>query len=412
MKFSLLLPTKNRLTYLRYAVESVRRQDHQDWEIVISDNCSEEDIAGWVAGLADPRIVYVRTQHPLCVTDNWNNAIARASGDWVLMLGDDDGLTPGHLARMAELIAAHGDPDLIFTNAWIYAYPGVIPGSPSGFLKRDASPIFAAAQPYILPPAEARRLVDEALRFRMAYPFNMQYSVVSRRLLEALRRKGEPYQSPYPDYYATNALFLLARRILVEPTPRVIIGVSPKSYGFYHFNDKEDEGLAFLDNAPAQRDAERLAAVLLPGTRGASSWLLAMEKLCANFSELGLRADHRRYRHMQMGTAYKRYHLAGTATRAQHAAHRARLTWTERWLRGLPLALALRLMRLGGRGRQQRLLLGLRRLLGHAHAGSLGTADTGAEATGCTDLVAVYEHLAALRHATLPAEAGPHRERP
>ena len=44
---SVLLPTKNRLTYLRYAVESVRRQDYPHWEIVISDNHSEEDILGY-----------------------------------------------------------------------------------------------------------------------------------------------------------------------------------------------------------------------------------------------------------------------------------------------------------------------------------------------------------------------------
>ena len=44
MKFSVLLPTRNRLEYLRYAVETVRRQDYADWEIIVSDNCSEDDI--------------------------------------------------------------------------------------------------------------------------------------------------------------------------------------------------------------------------------------------------------------------------------------------------------------------------------------------------------------------------------
>ena len=58
---SVLLPTRNRLEFLRYAIETVRRQDDGDWEIVVSDNDSEEDIAGHVAALGDDRIRYVRT---------------------------------------------------------------------------------------------------------------------------------------------------------------------------------------------------------------------------------------------------------------------------------------------------------------------------------------------------------------
>lgn len=55
MKFSVLLPTRNRLTFLRYAIESVRRQPETDWEIIVSDNASEEDIAGYVLGIGDAR---------------------------------------------------------------------------------------------------------------------------------------------------------------------------------------------------------------------------------------------------------------------------------------------------------------------------------------------------------------------
>jgi len=45
MKFSVLIPTHDRLDLLRYAVESVIRQDYDDWELAISDNDSKEDVA-------------------------------------------------------------------------------------------------------------------------------------------------------------------------------------------------------------------------------------------------------------------------------------------------------------------------------------------------------------------------------
>ena len=82
MLVSVLLPTHNRLEYLRYAVESVRRQDATDWEIVVSDDASEEDIAGFVDGLMDPRVRYVRTDRFVPVTDNWNNALRHSRGDY------------------------------------------------------------------------------------------------------------------------------------------------------------------------------------------------------------------------------------------------------------------------------------------------------------------------------------------
>ena len=74
MKFSVLLPTRNRLDLLYYAVETVRRQDYLDWEIIVSDNFSEEDIAGYIKSLDDSRIKYFRTGKFVPVTDNWNNA--------------------------------------------------------------------------------------------------------------------------------------------------------------------------------------------------------------------------------------------------------------------------------------------------------------------------------------------------
>ena len=385
--FSILLPTKNRLDLLRYAIETVRRQDYSTWEIVVSDNHSEEDIGGYVASLADPRIIHVRTERPLHVTDNWNNALDRCRGDYVIMLGDDDGLTKGYLSRMAGLIAEHGGPDLVFTSAYIYAYPGVIPGYPDGFLKRDASPIFAAPAPYVLDPARAASLAREALRLRMAYPFNMQYSLVGRALVEEMKRTGPFYRSPYPDYYATPALFLTAKRILVDPSPQVIIGVSPKSYGFYHFNDQEDAGAQFLDNSPSKEQAEQLRAVLLPGTRAASAWLVAAQCLKNRF---GLEVDYGRYRRMQMGNYFKRRYLKRTLGREEFAVMLASLSWRERWLSGTALAVALIAIRLFGEQRHQRLITLARLCTGNAHAGSLDLTRTDCTTT-CRTLLEVFE---------------------
>src|ERR1700742_1348266 len=105
MKFSVLLPTRNRLKYLKYAVSSVLRQDYDNWEIIISDNDSYENIAEYVASLNDARIKYFRTEKFVSVTDNWNNSMNLSTGDYVIMLGDDDILLKNYFSKMAELLS-------------------------------------------------------------------------------------------------------------------------------------------------------------------------------------------------------------------------------------------------------------------------------------------------------------------
>ena len=231
MKFSVLLPTRNRLEYLKLAVESVLRQDIADWQLVISDNCSEEDIAGYVSSLGDSRIVYRRTERVLPVTENWNRALAASEGRYIVMLGDDDALLGGYLRRMDELTREFDDPDVIYTKALLFTYPEVDPAHPAGFLMdHGCAEFFAGASaPFALDPARALELVRDAMSFRLRYDFNAQFALISRRLIDSLLPYGDFYQSAFPDYYSMNAAFLRARRIVIDPNPRVVIGVTPKS---------------------------------------------------------------------------------------------------------------------------------------------------------------------------------------
>jgi glycosyltransferase involved in cell wall biosynthesis len=169
MKISVLLPTRNRLQLLSYAVESVRRQADENWEVVISDNASEEDIAGYVESLDDERVRYLRTSHSLSVTENWNNALTAADGDYVIMLGDDDALLPGYFTAIRRLVADFSRPDVIYHSALLYAYPSVMPDAPDGYLKPYGyAPFFRGArEPFPLDGARARALVREAMNFRV-----------------------------------------------------------------------------------------------------------------------------------------------------------------------------------------------------------------------------------------------------
>lgn len=342
MKFSVLLPTRNRLDLLSYAIETVRRQDYADWEVIVSDNFSEEDIAGYVRALNDPRIKYYRTNKFIPVTDNWNNALEKSDGDYVIMLGDDDCLMQGYFSMLSKVIEERNAPDLLYTSAFLYAYPGVMPGHPNGFLRSySCSKMFRSAQePFWLEKSEAMKLAHQSINFKMRFDYNMQFSLVSRKLIHKLEKQGSFYQSPYPDYYASNVMMLKAERILVVPYPLVTIGISPKSFGFYYYNNSEDKGNEFLKNIPDPEMAARLQQVILPGTDMNTSWLLSMETLANNFMvESDTRVNYQRYRMLQICAVFAAVILDKNDTELVVKKLRSRMTALERVLFDLPLSI-------------------------------------------------------------------------
>ena len=300
MKFSILLPTRNRLDLLLLAINSVREQDYGDWEILVSDNASDADIAAETRKLGEPRIRTRRFDRLVPVTDNWNAALEMATGEYCIMLGDDDVLVPGGLAKARALIDEWGGPDALYAQAHQYAYPGVIPGHPRAFVQTGYNAFLEGKdRPFRLAPADARQLALAAMEFRILYGFNMQHFVFRGMLVDRLKAKGPFFQSPYPDYYAANAILLSARSLVATPEPVCMIGISPKSFGFYYANSKESEGVAFLNNIADADIAGRLEGQIVPGTNMNDSWLCAMETLKRNFPEAGARVAYARYRRLQ-----------------------------------------------------------------------------------------------------------------
>jgi hypothetical protein len=213
---------------------------------------------------------------------------------------------------------------VIYSKALLFTYPGVDPAHPEGFVMEHGCAEFfeGAVQPFELDHARAVDLVRGAMGFRLRYDFNAQFALVSRRLIESLAGYGDFYQSDFPDYYSMNAAFLRARRIVIEPHPRVVVGVTPKSYGYFHVNDMESAGRDFLDGASAAEAT---------GTNINVGWLSAVTALEQGVAgEEGLRVDHRRYRFVQAAYVYQRQR-AGLGSPAEVSALERELPLSERW---------------------------------------------------------------------------------
>ncbi len=357
MKISILLPTRDRLLLLRHAVDSVLRLDDEDWEVIVSDNESSEDVEGYVAGLGDERVIYTRTPRLLPVAENWENALRHSRGEYVVMLGDDDALLGDYFSRTRELVQRFDAPDVIYHGALVYAYPDVLPEAPEGYLRSESYAEFlrGATQPFVLEPDRARRLVRGSMNFSLRYGFNMQFATIKRSFIDAQSHDGPFFRSPFPDYYAMNLSFARARSIVVEPRPLVVIGVSPRSYGFFHNNAREAEGRQFLEGDGDDRDRRRL----LPGSNINDGWLGAMEDLSRELGDARLVPNYRRYRRLQIAYVYEGHRLRHTISPEQFAQLQRRISRRERLFYDAVFGALAALQRWLPAGRKQLVSVGL-----------------------------------------------------
>lgn len=85
------IPTYNRADgYLKKAVESAINQTYPNIEIIVSDNCSCDNTEMVVKAFDDPRIRYYKHEVNIGANNNFNFCLKQATGDYFLLLQDDD----------------------------------------------------------------------------------------------------------------------------------------------------------------------------------------------------------------------------------------------------------------------------------------------------------------------------------
>lgn len=118
MKFSITIPAY-KAKYLQEAIESVLAQTLSDFELIIVNDASPEDLDSIVEKFHDPRIRYFRNEKncgALRVVDNWNICLSKVQGVFVICMGDDDKLLPNCLETYNQLINKY--PDLDVYHGW------------------------------------------------------------------------------------------------------------------------------------------------------------------------------------------------------------------------------------------------------------------------------------------------------
>lgn len=114
MKFSFVMPSY-KVGYMKFAVESILQQSYGDFELIIINDASPDDIDSLVGLYHDPRIVYLKNEENIGGSDlvkNWNHCIRYAKGDYLILASDDDIYGGDFLLEINSLINQYGSVDL------------------------------------------------------------------------------------------------------------------------------------------------------------------------------------------------------------------------------------------------------------------------------------------------------------
>jgi GT2 family glycosyltransferase len=119
-RVSIITPVFNTpIAWLREAVESVRAQVYENWELVLSDDYSTDpELLAFLAELPrqDSRIIVTRASHHGGISGASNCGCEAASGDWIGLLDHDDLLEPDAVFQHVKLLQEHRDADLIYSD--------------------------------------------------------------------------------------------------------------------------------------------------------------------------------------------------------------------------------------------------------------------------------------------------------
>lgn len=112
---SVLMPSYNNIDYFSKAVESILNQSYTNFELIILDDCSEENLYSAIRLYDDKRIKYVRFNENRGSAACLNDGIRLAVGDYIAIMDADDISLKYRLERQVDFLNKNPNIDICGT---------------------------------------------------------------------------------------------------------------------------------------------------------------------------------------------------------------------------------------------------------------------------------------------------------
>lgn len=110
-KYSFVLPAY-KAHFFKEAIDSILAQTYTDFELIIVNDASPEDLDSIVKSYDDPRVRYYVNEQNIGGKDlvaQWNHCLEYAIGEYIILASDDDVYFPQYLEKMDALVRKYPD---------------------------------------------------------------------------------------------------------------------------------------------------------------------------------------------------------------------------------------------------------------------------------------------------------------
>lgn len=232
--FSIIIPTRNRADTLKYSIKSILNQEFEDYEIIICNNNSIDDTEEIVKNFANEKIIYMKSNIDLSMTDNFEFAYSKATGQYVTYIADNDGFIDGALSFMYNLIKLNNYPNIIRWEKNMYNWPSM------KSINKNLLYINIFKKFEII---ESNNMIKQVLNGKQTFQnLPMIYtSLIKRDLVEKLIKKtGRLFHSASPDISSGFSFALITDNYLSLSYGISCGSFSAKSNGYNCLNKKNN----------------------------------------------------------------------------------------------------------------------------------------------------------------------------
>jgi glycosyltransferase involved in cell wall biosynthesis len=227
---SIVIPTRNRFDYVKSAITSILDVYDPRIELVIQDNSDSEVLKFWIDNnIDDVRLKYNYSDLPLSFVGNFSEGVETSTGEYICIIGDDDGINPEIINATAWLKKENIDC-LSIKNIVNYVWPNS--GIPATVFTKitDGNLTISAFSGDIVkinPLFELELFVNDGcvnyLNFNLP---KLYHGIVRRECLQEVKNKlGVYFVGLSPDISISVSLACVVKNAAITDYPLTIPGV-------------------------------------------------------------------------------------------------------------------------------------------------------------------------------------------
>lgn len=231
---SIVIPTKNRQKYCLSAIDSILQIGSDKVQIVIQDNSDTDDLKNQMPKIENEQILkYQYIPEKLSFVENFNNAIESADGQYICIIGDDDGINPEIIE--ATQWAKSKNIDCLVGNVEANYRWDNTGAKDTLFTKMTGSTLtithFDGKAKKVDIETSLIQLMKNGCTNYLDFDFpKLYHGVVKKEALDKLKKhSGQYLKGLSPDIYAAIALALTVDSLVVIDYPLTIPGVCAES---------------------------------------------------------------------------------------------------------------------------------------------------------------------------------------